>query len=303
MGIYKDGIRLLMREGSRKKFSGRVLQLGRQEVLSTERNMKKISEEENFKLSEPREDIGYGKSKFSDEITVNDRYFFQSLGFEVVDSLDISTFEGANIIHDLNKLLTKELMNISTYDLIYDGGTMEHIFHIPNILKNIFDLLSVDGRIIHANPINMFNHGLYNFSTCFYEDFYSANGFLINECGVIKIPNVSWSGNRYYTSGHKNSQFIRSLNPGLLDGANYMTNFIATKLHDSTGHRVPQQGIYSMALNPSDTMEEQGNLGLVDGNSSLKFIYNKLLAVPILKPFIKYLRGKYADFLVKWEVI
>jgi len=292
-----------MREGNRKKFSGRVLQLGRQEVLATEQSIKKISEEENFNLSEPSEDIGQGKSKFSDAVTVNDKYFFQSLGFEIVDSLDVSTFEGANVIHDLNKLLTKELKNRATYDLIYDGGTMEHIFHIPNILKNIFDLLSVDGRIIHVNPINLLNHGLYNFSTCFYEDFYSANGFSINECGVIKVPNVSWNGNHYYISGDKNSQFIRSINPGLLDGASYLTHFIATKLHDSSGDRVPQQGIYNMEQNSSDSVEEQGNSGLVYGNSPIKFIYNKLLGVPIFKPFFKFLRDKYANSLVKWEVI
>jgi hypothetical protein len=113
MGIHNSAIRLLMREGNREKFSGRILQLGNQEVLTTEESLKKIAQEENFKLLEAHSDIGYGRSKYGvHATTISSKYFFQRLGFETVDSLDFSSYEGANIIHDLNVLLDKDFKNI-----------------------------------------------------------------------------------------------------------------------------------------------------------------------------------------------
>ena len=34
-------------------------------------------------------------------------------------------------------------------DLVIDGGTIEHVFHIPNVLQNFHELLNINGRIIH----------------------------------------------------------------------------------------------------------------------------------------------------------
>lgn len=303
MGIGNSAIRLLMHEGNRKKFSGRILQLGKQLVLATEQSIERLAEEENFVLSEPRCDTEYSKTIYPGVISISDKYLFQRLGFEVVDALDRNAFEGANVIHDLNNLLDKELENIGAYNFIYDGGTIEHIFHIPNVLKNIFDLLAVDGRIIHASPVNCINHGYYNFATFFFEEFYGTNGFIINECGIIKVPNAKRNDKRLYTSCGKNSQFVRSLNPSLFNGADFGSNFIATKTNDSTGDRVPQQGFYLEAWDPSNSSKEFGNSGLVHGTSPLKSIYAKLITVPILKYVAKYLRDRYANSLVNWEVI
>jgi hypothetical protein len=303
MGIANFSIRLLMREGNREKFSGKVLQLGNQEVLTTEKRLEKTAQEENFKLLEANCDIGYGKSKFSDATTVSSKYFFQRLGFKTVDALDFSDFEGANIVHDLNVPCNKDFKNIGDYNLIFDGGTIEHIFSMPNILKNIFDLLSVGGRIMHSAPVNMFNHGFYNYSTCFFEDFYSCNNFLINECAIIKWTERTWPDNAFYTLGDRNSQFIRSLNPTTFDGATFAINFTATKIHKSTGDHIPQQGDYLIAWNPSSDRADPHNSGLVHGNTLLKSIYRKLNTIPILKTLMPSLRDKYKNSLVNWETI
>jgi hypothetical protein len=305
MGIANSAIRLLMREGNREKFSRRVLLLGNQKVVTTEECLEKTAQDENFELLKAHSDIGDDRSNFDEHrTTVSSKYFFQRLGFETVDILDYSNFEGANIVHDLNVLLNKDFKGIGDYNFIYDGGTMEHIFSMPNVLKNIFDLLSVGGRISHFSPINMFNHGFYNYSTCFFEDFYSCNNFLINECKILKKKNRYFADADYYyyTSGDKNSQFTRSWNPTTFDGAIFQLNFIATKLHKSTGDHIPQQGAYLTAWNPPSEAEV-GNSGLVHGNTLLKSIYGKLNTIPILKILISSLRNKYANSLVKWESI
>jgi hypothetical protein len=225
------------------------------------------------------------------------------LGFESVDSLDQSTFENATIIHDLNNPLEKECNYRGSYNLVLDGGTMEHVFHIPNTLENIFDLLSVDGRIIHINPINTVNHGFYSFSPIFFEEFYGTNGFSINEFGLMKFPIFEPHNNWLYTPCGKNSQFTRSFNPTLFDGALFLVIFIATKLSDSTGNKIPQQGLYVETWDPSKDSDEVGNSGLVHGNSPLKSIYAKLITIPALKYIARYLRDKYANSLIKWEAI
>ena len=109
MAVSKGIIRLLMREGNREQFQGKVLQLGRQEIWTTKQILEELASEEGFKLSEPHCAIECGKSKFGNMATINDSYFFQRLGFESVDSLDQSTFENATIIHDLNKPLEKNV--------------------------------------------------------------------------------------------------------------------------------------------------------------------------------------------------
>ena len=65
----------------------------------------------------------------ADLVNAHDIYsetFFTKLGFESVDSIDFSPFENASIIQDLSAPLAPELEN--RFDVIYDGGTCEHIF-------------------------------------------------------------------------------------------------------------------------------------------------------------------------------
>jgi hypothetical protein len=51
--------------------------------------------------------------------------FFVLLGAKEIFSIDVSDFEGANILHDMNQPLPHSL--ISSFDVVLDGGTLEHI--------------------------------------------------------------------------------------------------------------------------------------------------------------------------------
>ena len=87
---------------------------------------------------------------------------FKSFGFTIVDSMDYSPYENATIIHNLN--LPYSVNNIK-YDFIYDGGTIEHIFNIPQVLENIIDLLDIDGIFCSVTVNNnLSGHGFYQFS-------------------------------------------------------------------------------------------------------------------------------------------
>lgn len=101
------------------------------------------------------------------------------LGASEIVSMDASDYEGADIIHDLNKPVPQELW--SQFDTVIDGGTLEHVFHVPNALNSIAKMLKVGGRFIGMSPANnWFGHGFYQFSPELMWRFCQEFGFQVN---------------------------------------------------------------------------------------------------------------------------
>lgn len=87
----------------------------------------------------------------------------RKLGFGQMETMDFSDYEGATVIHDLNKLPPKTLEK--KFDLIFDGGTIEHVFNVPKALECVFRMLRPGGRFISANGLNgWYGHGMYQFN-------------------------------------------------------------------------------------------------------------------------------------------
>ena len=105
---------------------------------------------------------------------INDVSFFKSIGFQSVESCDVSDYEGTKHVLDLNLPVPMDFYD--SYDVIVDGGTLEHIFNIPQVLENIFNMLKTGGRIIHLTPTSNFvDHGFYMFSPTLFFDYYTVN--------------------------------------------------------------------------------------------------------------------------------
>lgn len=104
-----------------------------------------------------------------------------------IHSLDAFDYEGAEIIHDMNCPIPKELKG--KYSCVVDGGTTEHIFDFPQALKNSMDLLRLGGHFISMVPTNNFNgHGFYQFSPeLFFRIFNKENGFVIEDIFLVKF--------------------------------------------------------------------------------------------------------------------
>ena len=105
-----------------------------------------------------------------------------------VKSIDVDLFEGADYQANLNFAgsFSDELGR--EFDLLYDGGTLEHVFHLPNALANIHKVVKPGGHIIHFNPMNNDpDHGFYQFSPTFYHDYYQANDFKIVRMFIFRI--------------------------------------------------------------------------------------------------------------------
>jgi SAM-dependent methyltransferase len=103
--------------------------------------------------------------------------FFRMLGYETVDALDISDYEGANIVGDLNDPALPERFT-RRYDLIYDSGTIEHVFDITVALRSIDQLVKPGGSVVHATPSNGFlDHGFWQVSPDLFRFFYRAPAY------------------------------------------------------------------------------------------------------------------------------
>ena len=122
------------------------------------------------------ETFGKGKADYPDRAILYADDFLGPAGF-TVDSVDASDFEGASIIHDLNLPIPEALRG--RYDLVWDGGTLEHVFDFPTALKNAMALLRVGGHLFLETPANnQCGHGFYQFSPeLFFRVFTRANGF------------------------------------------------------------------------------------------------------------------------------
>lgn len=91
--------------------------------------------------------------------------------------LDASSYEGANAIHDMNTPVPEDWH--SRYDVVIDGGTLEHIFNVPISFANLANMLKVGGTIFINTPANnLMGHGFYQFSPeLMYRIFSDDNGF------------------------------------------------------------------------------------------------------------------------------
>jgi hypothetical protein len=172
---------------------------------------------------------------------ISDELLFAALGFESLDSADVNDFEGASVIHDFNQPGLGAAAG-KQFDFVFDGGTIEHVFHVPNMMRNIFDVLNVDGFVLHAAPSNNHcDHGFYQFSPTFFYDWYAANGWSIKKADFFKYAiahNVPWEYTSY-TPG-----VLDPIAFGGLDSALYGTMFCAQKTSASTWDRIPQQSFY-----------------------------------------------------------
>jgi SAM-dependent methyltransferase len=111
-----------------------------------------------------------------------------------VDHLDGSAYQGARIIQDMNLPLSDENRALAgSYDLVIDGGSLEHFFDVPQALRNYAALLKTGGKVyIVTNANNHFGHGFYQFSSdLFYRAFSVENGFRVLDCFLETHPTIA----------------------------------------------------------------------------------------------------------------
>lgn len=104
------------------------------------------------------------------------------LGVKKLTACDVSDFEGATLVHDMNQPVPAE--QEQRFDVLIDGGTLEHVFNFPVAAANCIRMLRVGGHFFTSTPINNYcGHGFYQFSPeLFFRVFSPENGFRVKRC-------------------------------------------------------------------------------------------------------------------------
>lgn len=176
MGISLNTASILARELADVPRQGRVLTLGVQGVEGDLASVRRVLSENGLS---PRplaaEDVVYdARTQFSRSL--HQSTFFKLLGYETVESVDLFTAEEPTYVLDLNDPVPEAMWG--QFDLVYDGGTLEHIFDIRQALANVVRLVKPGGMVLHHVPVNGYvDHGFYQFSPMLFQAYYQANRF------------------------------------------------------------------------------------------------------------------------------
>jgi hypothetical protein len=118
---------------------------------------------------------------------------FRLLGARQVESFDISGYQQATHIHDMNQPLPAQFHE--RYSCVHDGGTIEHVFNIPQALKNCLQMVKLGGHFTQVNIANNYmGHGFWQFSPeMIFRAMSPENGFEVRTVLLHEtIPGGSW---------------------------------------------------------------------------------------------------------------
>jgi len=188
MGMIEINTKLIMQQSKAHDFASKsLLTIGKQGISFTVNELKAWAKQSDFTLDE-----SHLVASVTEKRLLTDNELFRSLGFLSVDSMDISEYEGASIICNLNYDISDKLYN--RFDVIFDGGSTEHMFNVPKAFENYNKMLKVGGFLIHSLPsTGCLDHGFYMFSPTLLYDYYSQNRWEIVDFYMITVPYESYS--------------------------------------------------------------------------------------------------------------
>jgi SAM-dependent methyltransferase len=231
MGIDQNCAQLLMQAHKSGVSFERMATLGRLELFAYRRELISDLRKSGYDTSTDRvRKLLDPKTKYSED-------FLSLLGAKEIVAVDASDYEGAQIIHDMNRLIPDSL--VSSFDLVLDGGTLEHVFDFPTALRNAAQMVRPKGHFISMTIANNFcGHGFYQFSPeLFYRFLCPENGYVMESC-------IIWEdlhGNRFYRIPDPDS--IRSRIEFTSKYGVYMF-VMARRLGDVPREFIPQQSDY-----------------------------------------------------------
>ncbi len=143
-----------------------------------------------------------------EELLQDDNYsetLFEKLGFGNIETMDFASYEGPSIEHDLNEPVPSKLHN--KFDFIFDGGTIEHVFNVPQALENINLMLRKGGKFVSANGMNGWvGHGMYQFNPELVWSFWKRRcNCIVDLCealpknpgpAIVTLPDAAETGRR-----------------------------------------------------------------------------------------------------------
>lgn len=266
MGIDFVAASLILHEHKYKPITGNVLTIGRQSIGFDAEQLKELLIQmdvplrKNWKPEKEKSTVGVPES----HLQLSQESFFSSFTDVKVLSLDVSAYEKADVVCDLQGEVPSEYDSIA--DFIYNGSCLDNIFDAAAAMRNMSKLLKPNGRIHHYEQGNSHPTAYLKYSPDWFMDYYAMNKFEDCKTYVVNKPN---SANRPlipspYTfigtplpSKFPYDLIVYNYNPCVFNAGGpgydcssieaqtrYEIHCIAEKKEDSTTHRMPIQKHY-----------------------------------------------------------
>lgn len=129
-----------------------------------------------------------GIAQSLDDLTGGEAYcdrLLANLGSAPLDIMDNSSYEGANITHDMNDPVPESMHG--RYKTIIDSGTIEHVYNTPGYITNVINMLRLNGVYLMITTANNYlGHGFYQYSPEWaYRTFSCEQGFEVLSCYIV----------------------------------------------------------------------------------------------------------------------
>lgn len=192
MGMGRVAVEAIIREHQYKPITGDVLMIGRQTVYFTPDELLLLLSENGLPTTSLRpETIEIDRSTIdrrggTTKDFITDRSLFRALSQStqspppVVKALDVSSYEGAEIIHDLNEPVPERLRSIA--DFVVDGSTLDNTFNAAQTLVNYCEMLRPGGRLLAVNAFSPHDTPYAILPPQTFLDYFIVNGFV--DCKV-----------------------------------------------------------------------------------------------------------------------
>jgi hypothetical protein len=179
---------------------------------------------------------------------------YRRLGFEKASYVDVSDYEGAGIILDLGAPEIPTHLH-DAFDVVFDCGTLEHVFHLPNALHNMVRMAAPGGHVMHVVLMdNGVDHGFYQLSPTLFFDWFEAAGLEVLEAAALSFDASDWRTARWSVRHVRRGTFGGG-ELGLGRGETSFFMILARKTADVAGRPSPIQYFYRQpqvpeAINP-----------------------------------------------------
>ncbi|MEO5358383.1 MAG: class I SAM-dependent methyltransferase [Nitrospirae bacterium YQR-1] len=256
----KQIISALLNEHAFSPITGQFLAIGRSTVYTPKNVLTDLFNK--YKIPTETLQSIYSSNKYIDNSTrrstgeITDDALIASFSGCQYNCLDISGYEGADIIHDMNTPIPQDYHG--KYDFIYNGGCMDNMFDPVTCIKNTAKMLSPNGRIVHAESATAMAGYYLTFSPEWFFSYYAINNFY--DCKVYVVV----AREPYKDIGRKifdadlflwRPYFTRTQDYNYIEGCRSVDGLmllivVAQKGRHSTSDTIPIQSHY---LRPSDT--------------------------------------------------
>jgi hypothetical protein len=257
MGIQAQMARFILQEHRYRPLTGSLLLIGRQTVYLTPEEAVQVIQEEQVPVRENvKIELDATTRSGASSGRISDKSFFALFCDARVEALDVSDYEGAELVCNLNEPIPAELHG--SYDFIYNGSCLDNIFDPSTTLKNLSRLLRPGGRMIDIEHGSQVNGPYLMYPVDWFYDYYLVNHYA--DCKVyaahFESLDTPWDVYSWEPVQGNNGTCSADWSVVYPQRRDCMILTVAEKGPDSTSGRSPIQAQYRSPAEEQECFEQ-----------------------------------------------